>query len=67
MRTARRLVKDEAGVTMGLAVIMILLLGVMGAGLLTFVSRDLNVVIEENRGRELSRQPMPGSLPPSSS
>ena len=51
MRTARRLVKDEAGITMGLAVIMILLLGVMGAGLLTFVSRDLNVVIEENRGQ----------------
>jgi hypothetical protein len=36
---------------MGLAVIMILLLGVMGAGLLTFVSRDLNTVIEENRGQ----------------
>src|SRR5919107_3617235 len=51
MRTARRLVKDEAGMTMGLAVIMILLLSVMGAGLLTFVSRDLNVVIEENRGQ----------------
>src|SRR5215218_6008817 len=51
MRTARRLLKDEAGMTMGLAVIMIVLLGVMGAGLLTFVSRDLNVVIEENRGQ----------------
>src|SRR5215211_9272996 len=51
MRTARRLLKDEAGMTMGLAVIMIVLLGVMGAGLLTFVSRDLNTVIEENRGQ----------------
>ena len=51
MRTARRLLKDEAGMTMGLAVIMIVLLGVMGAGLLTFVSKDLNVVIEENRGQ----------------
>src|SRR5215212_4974748 len=37
--------------TMALAIIMILLLSVMGAGLLTFVSRDLNVVIEENRGQ----------------
>jgi hypothetical protein len=51
MRTARRLVKDEAGMTLALAVIMIVLLGVMGAGLLTFVSRDLNTVIEENRGQ----------------
>ena len=51
MRTMRRFMKDESGMTMGLAVIMILLLGVMGAGLLTFVSRDLNTVIEENRGQ----------------
>ena len=34
-----------------LAVIMIVLLGVMGAGLLTFVSRDLNTVAEQNRGQ----------------
>ena len=51
MRTVRRFVRDESGMTMGLAIIMILLLGVMGAGLLTFVSRDLNTVIEENRGQ----------------
>ena len=51
MRTARRFVKDESGMTMGLAIIMIVLIGVMGAGLLTFVSRDLNTVIEENRGQ----------------
>ena len=36
---------------MALAVIMIVLLGVMGAGLLTFVNRDLNTVVEENRGQ----------------
>ena len=36
---------------MALAIMMILLLGVMGAGLLTFVSRDLNVVVEQNRGQ----------------
>ena len=51
MRTARRFVNDESGMTMALAVIMIVLLGVMGAGLLTFVSRDLNTVTEENRGQ----------------
>ncbi len=51
MRTARRFVKDESGITMALAIIMIVLIGVMGAGLLTFVSRDLNTVIEENRGQ----------------
>src|SRR3712207_2000427 len=51
MRTARGFVKDESGMTMGLAVIMIVLLGVMGAGLLTFASRDLNTVVEENRGQ----------------
>lgn len=47
----RRLVKDESGMTMGLAVIMVVLIGVMGAGLLTFVQRDLNAVVEENRGQ----------------
>lgn len=51
MRTARRFVNDESGMTMALAIMMIVLLGVMGAGLLTFVSRDLNTVTEENRGQ----------------
>ena len=51
MRTLRRLVKDESGMTMALAIIMIVLLGVMGAGLLTFVMSDLNTVVEENRGQ----------------
>ena len=51
MRTARRFVRDESGMTLALAIIMIVLIGVMGAGLLTFVSRDLNTVIEENRGQ----------------
>lgn len=36
---------------MALAIIMIVLIGVMGAGLLTFVSKDLNTVTEENRGQ----------------
>jgi hypothetical protein len=47
----RQFVKDESGMTMALAVIMILLLGVMGAGLLTFVMRDLNTVVEQNKGQ----------------
>src|SRR5687767_5489907 len=47
----RRFVYDESGMTMALAVIMIALIGVMGAGLLTFVSRDLNSVIEVNAGQ----------------
>src|SRR5215218_8933950 len=51
MRMARRFVNAESGMTMALAMIMIVLIGVMGAGLLTFVSRDLNTVIEENRGQ----------------
>ena len=48
----RRFVDDESGMTMALAVIMIALIGVMGAGLLTFVSRDLNTVLEANQGQQ---------------
>ncbi len=42
---------DESGVALGLAVIMILLIGVMGAGLLTFVRSDLEAVVEVNQGQ----------------
>src|SRR5215216_5115796 len=48
----RRFVDDESGMTMALSVIMIALIGVMGAGLLTFVSRDLNTVLEANQGQQ---------------
>src|SRR5687767_853706 len=51
MTTTRRFVKDESGMVMVLAIIMIVLLGVMGAGLLTFADRDLNTVAEQNRGQ----------------
>ena len=51
MRTARRFANGESGVALPLAMIMIVLIGVMGAGLLTFGSRDLNTAIEENRGQ----------------
>lgn len=47
----KRFIDDESGMTMGLTVIMIVLIGVMGAGLLTFVSRDLNSVVEVNQGQ----------------
>ena len=46
----RRLSREESGMTMALAIIMIVLIGVMGAGLLVFVQRDLDAVIEVNRG-----------------
>ena len=51
MKIVRRFVKDELGATLPLAMMMIVIIGVMGAGLLTFVSRDLNTVIETNRGQ----------------
>ena len=46
MRTAKRFVRDESGMTLALAMMMILIMGVMGAGLLTFVGKDLNAVVE---------------------
>jgi prepilin-type N-terminal cleavage/methylation domain-containing protein len=45
-----RMSKDEAGVALGLAVIMVVVIGVMGAGLLTLVVTDLHATIEANRG-----------------
>jgi hypothetical protein len=47
----RRLARDESGVALGLAVIMIMLIGVMGAGLLVFVRNDLEAVVEVNQGQ----------------
>lgn len=46
-----RFIREEDGMTMGLAVIIIVLIGVMGAGLLTFVRNDLNAVVEVNQGQ----------------
>ena len=39
MKIVRRFVKDESGATLPLAMMMIVIIGVMGAGLLTFASR----------------------------
>lgn len=46
-----RFVKEEAGMALGLAVIMIVLIGAMGAGFLVFVRNDLEAVVEVNRGQ----------------
>ena len=47
----RRAAREERGVALGLAVIVVVIVGVMGAGLLTFVVTDLNAVVEVNRGQ----------------
>ena len=49
---SRKLVRDESGVVLGLAVIMIVLIGVLGAGLLVFVQQDLKAVVEVNQGQK---------------
>lgn len=46
-----RFIRDESGIALGLAVIMIVLIGVMGAGLLVFVRNDLEAVVEVNQGQ----------------
>ncbi|QIN78018.1 hypothetical protein GBA65_05225 [Rubrobacter marinus] len=51
MSSIKALLRDESGMTMGLAVIMLVLIGVMGAGLLTFVQRDLDAVVTDNKGQ----------------
>src|SRR5215203_4238625 len=48
----QRLIKDESGMTMALAIMMIVLIGVMGAGLLAFVQNDIKSVVEVNRGQK---------------
>lgn len=48
----RRLARDESGMAMGLAVITMVLVGVMGAGLLVFVRGDLGAVVEVNQGQK---------------
>lgn len=47
-----RFIRDESGIAMGLAVIVVLLVGVMGAGLLVFVRNDLQAVVEVNQGQK---------------
>lgn len=47
-----RLAREERGMALGLAVIMVALIGVMAAGLLTVVAADLEALVEANRGRQ---------------
>lgn len=49
---ASDIARDESGMALGLAIIMILVIGVMGAGLLAFVQRDLESVVEVNQGQK---------------
>lgn len=48
----RRLTKEESGLALPLAIGVMVIVGVMGAGLLVFVNRDLESVIEVNRGQK---------------
>ena len=50
--TVRHLLREERGMALGLAIIMVVLIGVMGAGLLTFVATDMQAVVEVNRGEQ---------------
>lgn len=48
----RRFIGEEDGIAMGLAVIVVVIVGVMGAGLLVFVRNDLEAVVQVNQGQE---------------
>lgn len=47
-----RLLKEESGLALPLAIGVMVIVGVMGAGLLVFVNRDLEAVVEVNRGQK---------------
>lgn len=47
-----RRLREETGMALGLAIIVVVVIGVMGAGLLTFVSTDLQAVVAVNRGEQ---------------
>ena len=44
--------REERGLALGLAIILVVVIGVMGAGLLTLVSTDLEAVMTVNRGEQ---------------
>jgi type II secretory pathway component PulK len=48
----RCLPREERGMALGLAIIVVVIVGVMGAGLLTFVATDLQAVVAVNRGEQ---------------
>jgi len=47
----QKLLKEESGMALPLAMITVVLIGVMGAGLLVFVSTDIDSVVESNQGQ----------------
>ena len=46
------LIREERGMVLGLAIIVVVVIGVVAAGLLTFVSADLQAVMAVNRGEQ---------------
>ena len=48
----QRLLPEERGMALGLAIIVVVIVGVMGAGLLTLVATDLEAVVAVNRGEQ---------------
>jgi type II secretory pathway component PulK len=46
------LLREERGMALGFAIIVVVIVGVIGAGLLTFVATDLEAVAEFNRGEQ---------------
>jgi len=46
------LLREERGMALGLAIIVVVIVGVMGAGFLTLVATDLEAVVEVNRGEQ---------------
>ena len=47
-----RLLPEERGMALGLAIIVVIIVGVMGAGLMTIVATDLEAVVAVNRGEQ---------------
>lgn len=47
-----KFLNDEAGIALPIAIMVMVLVGVMGAGLLVFVRNDLETVVEVNRGQQ---------------
>jgi type II secretory pathway component PulK len=48
----QRLLTEQRGMTLGLAIIVVVIVGVMGAGLMTIVATDLEAVVAVNRGEQ---------------
>ncbi len=47
-----RLLREERGMALGFAIIVVVIVGVMGAGLLTLAATDLRAIMEVNRGEQ---------------